>query len=801
MADTRLAVANEIADAKIANFVFGNTNRESRRALNKLTEEKMHTQYLYSTATYKEATVGVSSGIRRPPRGKAGETYHADAEIRVNQQDGTSTAEKLEILDQRSVPLCLKDHDVRQKICSYTSNSIGINYSASRVEKDREWIDFHGELNEQDMIRIWNEAINDLLYGVRAANSFPAHAYQQELIDAIVARYQAGAVDQLLAAIMRSGKCFISYEIIRAMKFGKVLILTGKTGVNEGWGELLPHGNDPHINYTKWVYHNYNDLKKSRFLCMAEETDVMFGSLQYFAKHIDAYVNKGTAMPQLVHDILNTEWDLVIFDEQHWGNQTEDTQDLLTRLQWKYKLELSGTAYKTLIQGRYTPEDVHSFDYVDEQNRRLNGTSGEQTALEFRPDINYALINIDPKIKNILSEDGFSFAKLMAIIKGQKTFKNVQHVSDFLNFVKSRVYGNQYTGDMSKFAPYVDRINRHTLWVLPNSVPSAEALSVLLENHPYFKGYKIIKGFGNNTKSIDDAKDIINNVDAGKYEGKTKGTITLTLGRWLEGTTVPEWWCAHQMNDDKSAADYFQGSFRTKSEYKKEERLKADKRHVLVYDYNPERFIQVVYATNIDSNKRKAGQTASDLIRQWKEVSDVFDYDGNTFNAITGDVIAERANQDIKLKMELFNSVAVDSSKVNVALQAVMVNKTRTTMWQATTGVNSQGIAVTANQQTVSGSKVTPTPSQPTTPDQVRETIEKFKQALCKISNVVHSTYIKDEQIGSFDDICNYPDSNFILQQTGLTTAEWTMWRNSGAINDISQIDHRIDALKESIDI
>jgi hypothetical protein len=49
--------------------------------------------------------------------------------------------------------------------------------------------------------------------------------------------------------------------------------------------------------------------------------------------------------------------------------------------------------------------------------------------------------------------------------------------------------------------------------------------------------------------------------------------------------------------------------------------------------------------------------------------------------------------------------------------------------------------------------------------------------------------------------VCNYPDSTFIEQQTGLSTAEWTMWKNSGAINDISQIDRRIDALNESVNI
>ena len=795
MADTRLALANEIANAKISSAVFGNTNRKSRRVVERALHDsdQEHTQYLYSTETLKEATQGLSSGKRRPPRGKAGETYHENAKVRVDQQDGTSAAEPLEILDQRRVPKWLKDHDIRAKICSYTSqDSLGIKYSPSRIEKDREWIDFHGELNEQEMIRIWNEAINDCLYGVRAPNSYQSYAYQQELIDAIVSRFNAGSRDQLLAAIMRSGKCRMTYEVARALKLDKVLVITGKTGVNEGWGELLPQGTDPHIDYVGWHYHNYNSLKKSRFLPMADEgaTDVVFVSLQYLVKHIDAK-KQGKPMPALASDILNQHWGMVVFDEQHWGTQTTDTLELLTILHYDRKLELSGTAYKTLIQGRYAPEDIHAFDYVEEQRRRFNGTPEEQAALEFRPDINFALIDIDPKIKNLLNNEGFSMAKLMAVPKGQRTFKNAQKVQDFLNFVKSRVYGNQYTEDMAKFAPYVDRLNRHTLWILPNAVASADALKAMLEAHPYFRGYKIIPAYANHVKNISEVIDIINDVDADKYDGKNKGTITLTLGRFLEGTTVPEWWCVHQMNDDKSAADYFQGSFRTKSENKRD-----DKRHVLVYDYSPARFIEVVYTANLDNNRRRPGQTTSDLIREWCEVSDVYDYDGNSFSLMSGDTLSQRAKQDIQVHINSFNSVAVDSNKITDALVAMMSNKRRQVQWEATTLINDQDLADTQDKKTVAGNQ---TPGEKTkVTDNMRETAEKLRQALSRLSNVVFNT-VDREPIGTFDDVCDYPDSDFIERQTGLTTAEWRQWRDSGALPQPDQINRRIDAVSEAV--
>jgi TATA-box binding protein (TBP) (component of TFIID and TFIIIB) len=314
----------------------------------------------------------------------------------------------------------------------------------------------------------------------------------------------------------------------------------------------------------------------------------------------------------------------------------------------------------------------------------------------------------------------------------------------------------------------------------------------MLESHPYYKGFYIVPAYAGHIKNIDEVKDIIDKVDAGKYDDKPKGTITITMGRFLEGTTVPKWWCVHQMNDDKSAADYFQGSFRTKSEDKNN-----DKRHVLVYDYNPERFIQVVYEINLDNNRRTAGQTTGALIREWREVSDVYDYSDNAWNVVTGDSIVEQANRSVEVKINAFNSVAVDHQKITVALQQIMNSVNLKKQWNATTNLNTQGINTTANQQSSSNG-----PSQasgiPLVPNQTSIAVDKFKQAMGKIYNAIWNT-IDREPIGSFDDICNYPDESFIETTTGLTPAEWTLWKNSGAIMNIDQINRRIDAINESL--
>jgi hypothetical protein len=752
---------------------------------------KMHTLYLYSTSTTKRAIARVDGTKTWPPRAKAGQTLLNNAIVRVKQQDTTSTVEPLELLESINVPENITDHLVRNKICSYTGPT-GVKYSKSRVDADREWIDFHGEVNETDMIRIWKEAINDIWYGIRKPNSFSTFEYQQEIIDRIVNRFQSGTPgsnDHLLSAIMRSGKCFMSYEVSRKMSFKQILVITGKTGVNEGWGELLPKGNDPHVNYSTWHYHNYNKIKKIGFI-PKQGTNVVFVSLQYLNTHLDP--SKGhKLLPQLVTDILATSWDLIIFDEQHWATQTKNTTSLLSTLKYKFKLELSGTAYKTLIQGRYLSENVTAFDYIDEQTRRKDGSTDERDALKYRPDINYALIHIDNKIKNMVDKDGdgFTMTKLFAVAKNSVTFKNTQSVNDFLHFVKENVYKNQYQGDMSKFAPYISNLNRHTLWILPDSIKGIKALEDLLEKHLYYSKYKVINASGNNIKNISDVTALINDVDAEKYEGKS-GTITLTCGRFLEGTTVPKWWTVHQMNDDSSAPVYFQGSFRNKSENKND-----DKQHVMVYDYNPERFIKVVYDANIDNVRKTTGKSTGDVIRTWCECSGVFDYDGNSWKLVSGAEIIERANNDIKHKMNMFNGVEVKRSVISSKHIMMMQEHAKNSKWNsANTDINSNNIDTGNNHNTENNNNLGKKKQKKKDP--VDETIDKFKMAMSKINNVIWASYGK-EQIGSFDDLCNYNDKDFILEQTGLLPSEWLFWKS--AIADTQQIDRRIDLITESL--
>jgi hypothetical protein len=740
---------------------------------------EFHTQYLYSTESQKEATVGAHTGKTFPPKGKAGETHFEDAYIRVAQQDGTSTSERLELLDSRLVPMWINDQKVRDAICSFNSPLPGIKFQSSRMDKDREWIDFHGLTHADEMKRVWNEAINYLLHGVRAPYDFANFEYQQQIVDWAVARFQAGETDVLINAIMRAGKCKISYEIAKAISAKNILVITAKPGVDDSWAELLPYGDKPHVNYVDWKYHSYNDYKNKPLDLVDATTNVVFISLQYINTHFDN-------PSRLLAEIINVNWDVVFFDEQHYATQTSNTVNILTKLKFKKKVELSGTPYKTLLSGRYDRDNIYNFDYIDEQKIRQGADKDSvlYKAFEYRADINWALVTVPDNIKALLGEEGFTHAKLLATDK-QGTFINQPAVVEYIRFVQKRSYKTP-PGRFMNMA----NLNRHTIWVMPDNVKAIGAMAKLLASDPYFGKFAIINGSGKGVKDIDEVKQIIQNVESGKVDGN--GTITLTCGRFLEGTTVPEWCAVHQMNDDKSASDYFQGSFRCKSSWPE-----GNKHSVMVFDYNPQRAIGTMYKHVIDTADRDNGETNEQRFREWLACSEVYDYD-NGWNVMDGSLIIQKANEDVEFHSDAFGDILPDRQSIDAKIVAMMAKiDIGSKKKETSTSLNDNGLEEGKNHTTTD---VDNTDSEPAAPanDIVELTILKIKQSIKRIPALIYNTAFESSKINNVEDICNYPNTEFVQIHTGLTELEWRTLVNTFNSVQKERINRRIDALVHS---
>ena len=694
----------------------------------------MNTIYQYTTKSQSKRSIAFDGEVF-PVRLKVGETM-LTADERIQQQDSTSNSEKLEKIFERSVPQHITDHVLHKALQRN-------GYLRSRDDKNREWFDFPDCDTAKQASQTVRSVLNKIINGVEALEDWSSFEYQQKIIDWAVERSKQSN-DLLVNAIMRAGKCRISYEIARALGAKKILIVTAKVGVNDSWASLLPGGEENHVDYAGWKYHNYKKTKSLQF----EGTDVVFASLQFINKHMGTN-NK------LVNQIFGIDWDCVFFDEQHYATTTDNTQRLWNYLNFKLKVELSGTPYKTMLSGRYNTDDTYNFDYIDEQTIRkelLEAGNDDFLTQQFRKraDINYALVNVPNKVKAYLGDEGFTFAKLFATEDG--AFKNVMGVTEFINFLVKN-----YKKPPKRFANVADQLSRHTLFVLPDNVEAIGLFAKALQKHPFFTKRKIINASGKGVKSIAQVKEAIKRND---HDGGA-GTITLTCGRFLEGTTVPEWWSVHQINNDKSASDYFQGSFRCKSP--------ADKKEsVVVFDYAPERFVSVVY----DYCERVAdatNKTTESVISEWLAVSDVYDYDGNSWNILTGADISKRFLADITNHIDRIGT-CIDGNAIDLNIIELLQDKKKdSNSNKSSTHMNSNEIEEGTNKKRGSTSDN----DKDTDEDEVSVTIQRIRYSLKQIYKLADIAWANDLVFDKIQDIVELED-DIVTQVTGLTSEEWS---------------------------
>ncbi|MCD7763773.1 MAG: GIY-YIG nuclease family protein [Lachnospiraceae bacterium] len=140
-------------------------------------------------------------------------------------------------------------------------------------------------------------------------------------------------------AKMRFGKTFASYELAKKMGFKRILILTFKPAVQTAWREDLM----THIDFEGWQFicrpEKHGDPSTDEQYQKADKNRpiVCFGSFQDFLG-----VNKETggikAKNEWVH---TTNWDLVIFDEYHFGAWKDNAKKLFESDEDSYEEDLS----------------------------------------------------------------------------------------------------------------------------------------------------------------------------------------------------------------------------------------------------------------------------------------------------------------------------------------------------------------------------------------------------------------------------------------------------------------------------
>jgi hypothetical protein len=189
-------------------------------------------------------------------------------------------------------------------------------------------------------------------------------------------------------AKMRFGKTFATYQLAKRMGFTKVLVLTFKPAVQSAWREDLM----THLDFEGWQFTSrhpddmpYEQLDQNRpFVC--------FGSFQDYLG-VDRATGGIKANNEWVHI---TNWDMVVFDEYHFGAWKENArglfepddeeknvdEDLETYqrgnaydesflpITTDHYLFLSGTPFRALNSGEFIEEQIYSWTYADEQQSK-----------------------------------------------------------------------------------------------------------------------------------------------------------------------------------------------------------------------------------------------------------------------------------------------------------------------------------------------------------------------------------------------------------------------------------------------
>lgn len=195
---------------------------------------------------------------------------------------------------------CFTDHDVHRMLRRRKVTGVG-----------GEWFRCTVDELEAAVLAVKTDTLNE----ENRTRTFAMRPEQEEAVNKTIAYFRSAKLDTpdrapkfLWNAKMRFGKTFAAYELAKRMGLKKVLVLTFKPAVEAAWEEDLM----THKDFEGWQFicrdgMRYEDADLSRPI-------VCFGSFQDYLGTNESGGIK--AKNEWVH---TTNWDIVIFDEYHFG--------------------------------------------------------------------------------------------------------------------------------------------------------------------------------------------------------------------------------------------------------------------------------------------------------------------------------------------------------------------------------------------------------------------------------------------------------------------------------------------------
>ena len=483
-------------------------------------------------------------------------------------------------------------------------------------------------------------------------------------------------------AKMRFGKTFASYQLAKKMELSRILILTFKPAVESAWREDLVS----HIDFEGWQYISNKDARNNNLNIDQEfhradksKPIVVFGSFQDLLG-----TNESGGIKTKNEFIHVTNWDLVIFDEYHFGAWKERAKELFEKedeessvdfdaekykkdeannaineswlpISTKYYLFLSGTPFRAINNGEFIEEQIFNWTYSDEQRAKAEwkGSGNPYLALPRMVMLTYRMPDEIQEVAKQGEFDEFDLNLFFAAEgKGENArFKYENEVQKWLDLIRggylpASVDDLKLGQDKRPPMPFSDtrllNVLSHTLWFLPN-VASCFAMANLLKQrqNKFYHDYKVIVCAGTGAGI---GLDALRPVQANIGDPLETKTITLTCGKLTTGVTVKPWTGIFMLRNLKSPETYFQAAFRVQSpwEVKNEEGSKTImKNECYVFDFALDRALRQIsdYSCRLDINESNPEAKVGEFIK----FLPVLAYDGSSMKEVDAQDILDIA--------------------------------------------------------------------------------------------------------------------------------------------------------------
>ena len=483
-------------------------------------------------------------------------------------------------------------------------------------------------------------------------------------------------------AKMRFGKTFASYQLAKKMGLSRILILTFKPAVESAWREDLV----THIDFEGWQYISNKDARNNNLnidqeyrRADKEKPIVVFGSFQDLLG-----TNESGGIKTKNEFIHATNWDMVIFDEYHFGAWKERARELFEKedeedavdfdaekykkdeannaineswlpISTKYYLFLSGTPFRAINTGEFIEEQIFNWTYSDEQRAKAEwkGSGNPYIALPRMVMLTYRMPD---EIQEVAKQGEFDEFDLNLFFAAEgrgefARFKYENEVQKWLDLIRggylpASVDDLKLGQDKRPPMPFSDtrllNVLSHTLWFLPN-VASCFAMANLLaqRQNKFYHDYKVTVCAG---AAAGIGLDALHPVQANMGDPLETKTITLTCGKLTTGVTVRPWTGIFMLRNLKSPETYFQAAFRVQSpwEVKNEEGSKTImKNECYVFDFALDRALRQIsdYSCRLDINESNPEAKVGEFIK----FLPVLAYDGSSMKEVDAQDILDIA--------------------------------------------------------------------------------------------------------------------------------------------------------------